>query len=45
MRNGENQNKAVSKWKSKVSKHSVLNTVLCLSSLRREVNEIMMRSV
>lgn len=45
MRNVENQNKVVSKLKSKVSEHSVRNTVLCLSGLRREVNEIMMRSI
>jgi len=43
MRNVENQSKVVSKLKSEVSEHSVVNTVSYLTGLRRDLNEIMKR--
>lgn len=45
MRNVENQNEIATKLKNKVSEHSVVNTVLCLTGLRKELNEIMKRIV
>lgn len=45
MRNVENQNKIASELKSKVSEQSVVNTILCLTGLRRELNEITKRIV
>lgn len=45
MRNVENQNKIASELKSKVSEQSVVNTILCLTGLRREPNEITKRIV